>query len=164
MIIPLLPYPTLGKCQMHHLEYQQQSNHMYISELPINPPAVEPPSAAGCCGHILWESRVRRKDSLQVYLRLGIDCGSLSAHASLHLVPVLSGGGINLELPCILINGSRRHRSYHWLFVFWGSKSWDAPYRIYKAVRARDNLYLDYRLQVNYESWMETAGILLREY
>lgn len=119
-----------------------------------------------CCGRILKKVVSRKSKSYILELKLEIDAGSISPHQSLRLVPILEGAGFHMELPCILINGYARHRSYRGLFGlqgFFRKKQINDSYRIYRAIQAGDDLQLDYHISLSYKPWMENSKIFLSQ-
>lgn len=116
-----------------------------------------------CCGKVISSSLIPKKNLCLINLKLAIDCASLGPDESLRLVPVLLGNNVHLELPCILINGRKRHRAYNF-FSFWNNKPDNNAFYIYKEIKAKDSIVMNYQFSVPYEPWITKSNVSLYEY
>lgn len=85
---------------------------------------------------------------------------AMSKDDSKIITPVLRSEDQSMELPLMLVAGSRRYRAFH--LALWGLReNIFRHYRIMKILRVVNQTsrnYL-YRVKLDYEQWMDTAKI-----
>ncbi|MDR1503208.1 MAG: hypothetical protein LBT43_12235 [Prevotella sp.] len=115
-----------------------------------------------CKVEILFVWTERHGDVLRVEIDMSFDCNSMGEDSSHMFVPVLGQVNRQIELPMVLVVGSRRYRALR--LFFWGiGKGILRHYRIHKILRANAHRYISYLYQVriDYEEWMEKATLNL---
>lgn len=114
-----------------------------------------------CTVHFTPSWLERRSDRFNIGVDMLFTCDAITDNACYMFTPVLAGEDCHIELPSVLVAGKGRYRAMRW--ALWGStRRILRHYRIKKILRGVDSrLYYPYKVQVNYEPWMDGARIIL---
>ncbi|MFV0419692.1 MAG: hypothetical protein ACK5KT_13305 [Dysgonomonas sp.] len=102
---------------------------------------------------------VKKENVFHIDLQVKFPPFSVNDDEYMTLVPLLVDGKNRQELPCFLINGSRRHKGYKQMVRSLGKETVYSIYNIYKAFNGNKSFKCKYSIQINYENWMDKAQI-----
>lgn len=101
----------------------------------------------------------KEEETFHIDLQVNFPPFSVKDDEYMTLVPLLVEGKNRQELPCFLINGSRRHKGYKQMVRSLGKETVYSIYNIYKAINGNKSFKCKYSIQIDYEKWMDNAHI-----
>jgi len=118
-------------------------------------------------GSVVVESTrfLERNDSLIVGFNIKVESNAIPSCASMYFTPQLDNGKTTIDLPYIQLNGKTRSKiNARWFMV--ASDKWlsmyDGPNMIVNVGKYTDE-QMNYEIALPYESWMDNAGLSLRQ-
>ena len=107
------------------------------------------------------EELSQRGDLLYVKLSIDVSGGNVEAQRTLDLVPVISNGDRQLELPAVTIAGKSQYKAYQRSLRLSGGIPGEVERYAVLPTGNRDRVLYDYALP--YEPWMETGFLELKQ-
>ena len=104
---------------------------------------------------------VQRGDSLYVSMSINLNEASVETQRSMDIIPVLTNGVQEKDLPMVSIHGKRKHKEYIRQMALMSEKersAYVAPYTIEKSYGKSDRI-LDYKYVMAFEPWMKDAWL-----
>lgn len=101
-------------------------------------------------------------DSLPIEINVSVRNVMIRSGNSLVLTPVLESGTKSVELPEIIINGTRRDKMYRRAVAMNRQNPFPAPYTVLRANK-RSRATIDYRIVLPMESWMMPSTLTFYE-
>jgi len=106
---------------------------------------------------ITCNEAVHRGDSVTVSVDISMSGLNVDSERSFTIVPLITTGERNRELPSVIINGKSRHRAYL------RQKKLNGAGTEYAAYRTGSTRMIPYTVSVPYEAWMDSAWVDLQE-
>lgn len=115
-----------------------------------------------CKAHLTGVSLKREGSKLLIELNMLFICERVHHESSLLFTPSLKSADQSIELPIVIVAGSKRYWSL--ILAFWGFrhdvfKSYNIR-KVFKAINRRSICY-SYAVSLAYEEWMSEAQVCL---
>lgn len=114
--------------------------------------------------HIVPKSVVVRNDSLHIDLQMDLNSVHVNTLTAVSFTPLLKADKKSVDLPPVIITGSKRYRfERRERALAIGKAPQAAPYLVLLDNAKTGSKSIRYRIAIPYTSWMQKASLLLRQ-
>lgn len=129
----------------------------------VTPTLVSARETTGDGIRIIPQSLTVSDDSVHIDMKITATGIRIPSEESLTLIPSLHFGKKKVELPPVILSGSRRARFDHREETVNPDRNKPLPYYTWIGVKRGNNYTLRYRVSIPYASWMEHAVLRLKQ-